>query len=214
MTPLLLASRNAAKLHELRRILAVSGIDGLRVLGLDEVPAFPEAPETGATFEDNALAKARAAAAATGLAAVADDSGLAVDALGGMPGVLSARWAGRHRDDEANLRLLLDQLTDVPEGRRGAAFVCAAALAVPGGAEHVVRGEWHGRLARVPRGSNGFGYDPIFLPDGETRTSAELSPSEKDAASHRGRALRALLPALRELAQPTTWTTSPGDSVL
>ncbi len=214
MTPLLLASRNAAKLHELRRILAASGTEGLRVLGLDDVPAFPEAPETGATFEDNAVAKARAAAAATGLPAVADDSGLAVGALGGMPGVLSARWAGRDRDDEANVRLLLDQLTDVPDGRRGAAFVCAAALVVPGGAEHVVRGEWHGRLARKPRGSNGFGYDPIFLPDGVTRTSAELDPSEKDSASHRGRALRALLPALRELAQSTTWTTSPGDSVL
>ena len=213
MTPLLLASRNADKLRELRRILAPSGIEGLRVYGLDEVPAFPEAPETGATFEDNALAKARAAATATGLAAVADDSGLAVDALGGMPGVLSARWAGRHRDDEANLRLLLDQLTDVPDTRRGAAFVCAAALIVPAGTEHVVRGEWHGRLAREPRGSNGFGYDPIFLPDGETRTSAELDPSEKDAASHRGRALRALLPALRDLAQSTTWTRSPGDSV-
>ena len=213
MTPLLLASRNAAKLGELRRILAASGIEGLRVLGLDEVAAFPEAAETAATFEDNALAKARAAAAATGLAAVSDDSGLAVDALGGMPGVLSARWAGRHRDDQANLRLLLDQLTDVPDSRRGAAFVCAASLVVPGGAEHIVRGEWHGRLAREPRGSNGFGYDPIFLPDGETRTSAELDPSEKDAASHRGRALRALLPALRDLAQSTTWTRSPGDSV-
>ncbi|MDP8969568.1 MAG: hypothetical protein M3N52_03525, partial [Actinomycetota bacterium] len=116
--------------------------------------------------------------------------------------------------DEANLRLVLDQLTDVPDGRRGAAFVCAAALVVPGGAEHVVRAEWHGRLTHEPRGSNGFGYDPIFLPDGETQTSAELSPSEKDAASHRGRAMRALLPVLRELTQSTTWTTSPGDSVL
>jgi XTP/dITP diphosphohydrolase len=188
---LLLATRNPGKLVELRRML--SGFD---VVGLADVPDFPEAPETGATFAENALAKARDAAAATGLPSVADDSGLAVDALNGMPGVLSARWSGRHGADRANLELLLAQVGDVPEERRGAAFVCAAALVVPGGPETVVHGAWTGRLTRAPRGTNGFGYDPIFVPDGETRTSAELSADEKDAASHRARALQALLPHL------------------
>ncbi|MGQ0776117.1 MAG: RdgB/HAM1 family non-canonical purine NTP pyrophosphatase [Pseudonocardiales bacterium] len=198
---LLLATRNAGKLAELRRLLAcASGVSGLEVLGLADVPTFPEAPETGATFEENALTKARDAAAATGLPAVADDSGLVVDALGGMPGVLSARWAGGHGDDAANLQLVLDQLKDVPDERRGAAFVCVAALVVPSGSDVVVRGEWRGTLATAPRGTNGFGYDPIFIPEGERRTSAELEPAEKDAVSHRGRALRALLPALRQLA--------------
>jgi XTP/dITP diphosphohydrolase len=201
---LLLATRNRHKLDELRRILAVEGISGLEVLGLADVDEFDEAPETGATFEENALAKAIDAAAATGIAAVADDSGLSVDALNGMPGVLSARWSGRHGDDQANLDLVLAQLADTPDERRGAAFVCSAALVVPGDerAETVVRGEWRGTLTRKSRGTNGFGYDPIFVPEGETRTSAELEPAEKDALSHRGRALRALLPALRELAAP------------
>lgn len=199
MTRVLLATRNQKKLAELRRILADEGLDDVQVIGLADVPPFPEAPETEPTFEGNAVAKARDAAAATGLPAVADDSGLAVDALNGMPGVLSARWAGRHGDDDANLRLVLGQLADVPDERRGAAFVCAAALVTPDGEEVVVRGTWSGALARAPRGSNGFGYDPIFLPEGEDRTSAELEPSEKDALSHRGRALRALLPHLRGL---------------
>ncbi|MGI9064054.1 MAG: RdgB/HAM1 family non-canonical purine NTP pyrophosphatase [Pseudonocardiaceae bacterium] len=201
MTRLLLATRNAGKLTELRRILADHELE---VVGLADVPAFPESPETGATFEENALAKARDAAAATGLPSVADDSGLTVDALNGMPGVLSARWAGRHGDDAANLRLVLDQLVDVPDERRGAAFVCAAALVVPGADEHVVRGEWRGSLVRAPRGANGFGYDPVFVPEGERRTSAQLAPVEKDAASHRGRALRALLPALSSALGPVT----------
>ncbi|MDQ3760180.1 MAG: RdgB/HAM1 family non-canonical purine NTP pyrophosphatase [Actinomycetota bacterium] len=205
---LLLATRNAKKLVELRRILASSDVSGVQVLGLDDVPPFPELPETAATFEGNALAKARGAAAATGLATVADDSGLEVDALNGMPGVLSARWAGRHGDDAANLQLVLDQLADVPDNRRGAAFVCAAALVVPSGTETVVRGEWRGTLTRVARGSNGFGYDPIFVPDGDERTSAELDPAEKDAVSHRGRALRALLPALRQFLAATVRFTS------
>jgi XTP/dITP diphosphohydrolase len=192
----LLATRNAGKLAELRRMLADGPVE---IVGLADVPEFPDAPETGATFAENALAKARDAANATGLPSVADDSGLAVDALNGMPGVLSARWSGRHGDDVANLELLLGQLTDVPDERRGAAFVCAAALVVPGGLETVVHGEWTGRIVRGPRGSGGFGYDPIFVPDGEQRTSAELSPEEKDLASHRGRAMRALLPHLRDL---------------
>lgn len=196
----LLATRNAKKLTELRRILDAEGITGVEVVGLDDVSEFPEAPETGATFEANATAKATDAAKATGLPAVADDSGLTVDALNGMPGILSARWSGRHGDDRANLDLVLAQLGDVPDERRGAAFVAAAALVHPDGSENVVRGEWRGSLTREPRGSNGFGYDPIFVPEGEGRTSAELSSEEKDAASHRGRALRALLPYLRELA--------------
>ncbi|MCP2164898.1 RdgB/HAM1 family non-canonical purine NTP pyrophosphatase [Goodfellowiella coeruleoviolacea] len=201
MTRVLLATRNAKKLAELRRILAAEDVAGIEIVGLDEVPEFPEAPETGATFEENALAKARDAARATGLPAVADDSGLTVAALNGMPGVLSARWAGRHGDDEANLRLVLGQLADVPDERRAAAFVCAAALVLPDGGETVVRGEWTGALTREPRGSNGFGYDPIFVPEGGTRTSAELEPSEKDEASHRGRALRLLVPHLRALVR-------------
>jgi XTP/dITP diphosphohydrolase len=198
MSRLLLATRNAGKLAELRRLLA-DAVPGVEVVGLADVEDYPEAPETGATFAENALLKAREAVRHTGLPAVADDSGIAVDALNGMPGVLSARWSGRHGDDVANLQLLLGQLTDVPDERRGAAFVCAAALVVPGGLETVVHGEWTGRIVREPRGSGGFGYDPIFVPDGEQRTSAELSPEEKDAASHRGRAMRALLPHLRDL---------------
>ncbi|BDC72032.1 RdgB/HAM1 family non-canonical purine NTP pyrophosphatase [Rhodococcus hoagii] len=197
---ILVASRNAKKLGELRRVLAAAGIEGLEVIGLDEVPEFPETPETGATFEANAIVKAVDGAAATGLPCVADDSGLEVDALNGMPGVLSARWSGRHGDDDANTALLLGQLADVPDERRGAAFVSACALAIPGQDTVVVRGEWRGRIVREPRGDNGFGYDPVFEPEGDRRTSAELSPQEKDAASHRGLALAQLVPALAALA--------------
>ena len=193
-----MASRNRKKLAELRRVLDAARVS-LTLLSLDDVAAFDEAPETGATFEDNALAKARDAFVATGLPSVADDSGLEVDALNGMPGVLSARWSGVHGDDAANTALLLAQLRDVPDARRGAAFVSACAL-VSGSGETVVRGVWPGRIAGEPRGDGGFGYDPVFLPEGSTRTAAQLSPAEKDAASHRGRALAALLPALRELA--------------
>ena len=198
MSRLLVASRNAKKLAELRRVLDAAGLSGLTLLSLTDVPPFEEAPETGATFEENALAKARDAYAATGIPAVADDSGLAVDALNGMPGVLSARWSGAHGNDVANLELLLGQLRDVPDERRGAAFVSACAL-VSGAGETVVRGEWTGAIAREPRGEGGFGYDPIFVPDGSGRSAAELTPAEKDAASHRGRALALLVPALRTL---------------
>jgi XTP/dITP diphosphohydrolase len=191
---LVLATRNAAKLDELRRILAP--LVPVEVIGLGDAPAYPDVPETGATFEENALIKARQAAARTGLAAVADDSGLAVDALNGMPGVLSARWAGRAASDQNNLRLVLEQVADVPDERRGAAFVCAAVLVTPDGTELVARGTVTGTLLREPRGSNGFGYDPIFVPAGETRTTAEMSPAEKDALSHRGKAFRALAPLL------------------
>jgi XTP/dITP diphosphohydrolase len=200
VSTLLLATRNAHKLAELSRILSAAGVSGLTVLGLRDLPDFPEAPETGATFEENALAKARDAVAATGLPSIADDSGIAVDALNGMPGVLSARWAGRSRDDGANLRLLLEQLEDVPDERRGGAFVCAAALVTPEGKETVVRGEWPGTVIRAARGANGFGYDPIFVPAGYEVSSAELPSEEKDRLSHRGRALRSLLPTLTELA--------------
>lgn len=199
---LLVATRNDAKLAELRRMVEARGLD---VIGLHDVEPFEEAPETGATFEENALAKARDAADATGLVAVADDSGLAVDALNGMPGVLSARWSGhrgerdRREHDVANLALVLDQLADVPEERRGAAFVCAAAAATPDGRTAVVTGTWPGRIVRSPRGVNGFGYDPAFVPEGGSRTSAELSADEKDAVSHRSRALAALLPHLHGL---------------
>ncbi|MBV5244837.1 MULTISPECIES: RdgB/HAM1 family non-canonical purine NTP pyrophosphatase [Mycolicibacterium] len=201
MTRLLVASRNRKKLAELRRVLDAAGVTGLTLVSLDDVPAFDEAPETGATFEENALAKARDAFAATGLPTVADDSGLEVDALNGMPGVLSARWSGRHGDDAANTALLLGQIRDVPDARRGAAFVSACALVSgPGEADcRVVRGEWRGTILREPRGDGGFGYDPVFLPAGSERSAAELRPEEKDASSHRGRALEALLPALRSL---------------
>ena len=199
MTELLVASRNRKKLAELRRVLDAAGISGLTLLSLDDVAPFDEAPETGATFEQNALAKARDAFRATGLASVADDSGLEVDALNGMPGVLSARWAGMHGEDAANTALLLAQLRDVLDDRRGGAFVSACAL-VSDSDQTVVRGTWPGSIARKPRGDGGFGYDPVFIPDGSTRTVAELTPEEKDAASHRGRALALLVPALRKLA--------------
>ena len=198
MTQLLLATRNAGKLAELQRLLA-SAVPGVAVLGLRDVPEYPEAPETGATFEENALLKAREAVRYTGLPAVADDSGLTVDALNGMPGILSARWSGRHGDDPANTALLLGQLADVPDERRGAAFVCAAALVTPDGAEHVLRAEWRGVVVREGRGANGFGYDPVFVPDGLDLTSAELTPAEKDARSHRGQAFAALLPVVAEV---------------
>lgn len=187
----LLATRNAGKIEELRRILAEAA-PSVELVGLDAVEAYPETPETELTFAANALLKARDGAARTGLPTIADDSGLAVDALNGMPGVLSARWAGRAKDDEANNALLLDQLADLDDAGRGAKFVCAAALAWPDGRETVVHGEMPGRIGREPRGANGFGYDPLFIPEGYEVTSAELSPEEKNAISHRGKAFREL----------------------
>jgi len=202
-----LATRNAAKLRELTRILGAEDSGGTQITlaGLDEFPGAPDVPETGATFEENALLKARAIARYTGLPAVADDSGLCVDALGGMPGVFSARWEGGHGDDRSNLELVLAQVADVPDARLGAQFVCAAALVVPGSAsrEWVVTGQVEGRLVRVPRGSGGFGYDPIFLPDGFDQTTAEMTADAKDAISHRGRAFRALAPFIRDLGLRT-----------
>jgi XTP/dITP diphosphohydrolase len=197
-TRLLLATRNAGKLAELQRLLE-SAVPGVAVVGLADVPEYPEAPETGATFADNALLKAREAVRHTGLPAVADDSGITVDPLNGMPGVLSARWSGRHGDDDANTALLLGQLADVPDERRGAAFVCAAALVTPDGVERVLERLWGGSVLREKRGTNGFGYDPVFLPEGLDRTAAELEPAEKDAVSHRGQAFAALVPVIAEV---------------
>jgi XTP/dITP diphosphohydrolase len=199
---LVLATLNPHKVTELSRILDGDGGPGAGVslTSLAEFPCAPDVAETGATFADNALLKARAIAAFTGLPAVADDSGICADALNGMPGVLSARWSGRHGDDQANLDLLLAQLADIPDERRGAEFRCAAALVQPGGAEQVTVGVLRGRLIRARRGAGGFGYDPIFIPDGGTLTTAELSPADKDAISHRGRAFRALAPAIAALA--------------
>ena len=181
-------------------MLDAAELSGLTLVSLNDVAPFDEAPETAATFEDNALAKARDGFAATGLPTVADDSGLAVAALNGMPGVLSARWSGTHGDDGANTALLLAQLRDVPDERRSAAFVSACALVSAAG-EVVVRGEWSGAIAHEPRGGGGFGYDPVFIPDGENRTAAQLTSAEKDLASHRGRALALLVPALRSLVR-------------
>ena len=185
-----LATRNAHKVAELNRILADAGFGGEHV-GLDEFPDAPDVPETGSTFADNALLKARAIAAHTGLPAVSDDSGLTVNALNGMPGILSARWAGKHGDDHANLELVLGQLADIDN--RGASFVCVAALTLPNGSrEWTTTGVLSGTLTREPRGTNGFGYDPIFVPDSMETTTAELAPQDKDAISHRGRAFRAI----------------------
>ena len=196
-----LATRNPHKVTELSRILVTTGVD-VSLVGLDAYPEMPEVAETGLTFADNALLKARAVAAFTGLPAVADDSGLCVDALHGMPGIFSARWSGGHGDDKANLDLLLAQLSDLSE--RGAQFVCVAALALPGGSaerrEWTVTGVLAGSLTRERRGTGGFGYDPVFLPTGSPVTTAELSPEGKDAISHRGRALRALAPVIAEHA--------------
>ena len=201
MTTLLVASRNAKKLAELRRVLDAAGVTGLEWVSLDDVDPFDEAPKTGATFEENAAAKARDAFTATGLPALADDSGLEVAALNGMPGVLSARWSGGHGDDVANYSLLLAQMGDVPDSRRGAAFVSACALVSGPEEATVVRGVWLGVIARKPLGDSGFGYDPVFIPEGEKCSVAQLSPGEKDAASHRGRALALLVPALQALAR-------------
>ena len=198
---LLLATANKKKLVELQRILDTAlGTDRIALIGLGGFEDYPDVPETGLTFGENALIKARAGVSRTGLPTVADDSGLAVDALNGMPGVLSARWSGRHGDDQANLDLVLGQIGDVPDQHRGGAFVCAAALVLPNGREHLVEERQTGKILRARRGEGGFGYDPIFLGDGQTRTNAELTPAEKDAISHRGKAFRELAKVIaREL---------------
>lgn len=199
---LVLATHNAKKLTELQRVLSEAGLD-ITVLGLGDIPSYPEPVEDGTTFADNALIKARAAVRHGGLPALADDSGLSVDVLNGMPGVRSARWAGADKDDEANLRLVLAQIDDVPDERRTARFVCEVALVMPDlaadpsgqttASEFCQHGEVEGLIVREPRGENGFGYDPIFQPLGEDRTTAQMDPQEKDAISHRGQALRAMV---------------------
>ncbi len=200
----MLATHNAHKVGELRAILAAAGLHSEGVVGAADLGAEPPV-EDGVTFAENALLKARALARATGLPAVADDSGLAVDVLGGAPGIFSARWAGGHGDDAANLALLLDQLADVPGAHRGAQFVCAAALVTPDGREIVETGVLRGRLTTAPRGTGGFGYDPVLEPDAQPAradhvlTCAELSPEEKNAISHRGQAFRALAPAIADV---------------
>ncbi|MER2134222.1 MAG: RdgB/HAM1 family non-canonical purine NTP pyrophosphatase [Arthrobacter sp.] len=195
---LVLATRNAGKLRELRELLRgrIEGLDVDTQVIDAEAAGVPDVPETGVTFEENSLLKARAVAEACGLPAIADDSGLAVDVLGGAPGIFSARWSGAHGNDQANLDLLLAQLSDIGADHRGAAFICAAALAVPGAGDVVERGELRGTLLTEPRGAGGFGYDPILQPAGESRSCAELSREEKNAISHRGQAFRALLPAI------------------
>ncbi len=201
-TQVFLASRNAKKLLEMRRIL-VDLVPDVEVLGLDDVAPYDEPAETEPTFEGNALLKAHAGVEATGLPSIADDSGLCVDALNGMPGVLSARWSGSGKDDAANNALLLEQLADVPEERRGAHFTCAVAFAYPigagGVAEHVVHGEMPGRVIRETRGAGGFGYDVLFVAEGGDRTSAELTVEEKDAISHRGKAIREIAPYVADV---------------
>lgn len=205
MTRVVLASHNAHKLEELRRILAPLA-PSIELIGYDG----PEPVETGVTFEENALLKARAAARHTGLPAVADDSGIAVDVLGGCPGVFSARWGGPERSDSANVDLLLWQLSDLADEHRAASFRCAAALVVPAESrptgpererEIVEMGEWRGSVLRAATGSGGFGYDPVFRPEGESRSAAELTAEEKDARSHRRRAFTALAPRLVALTE-------------
>ncbi|GAB3888707.1 RdgB/HAM1 family non-canonical purine NTP pyrophosphatase [Microbispora bryophytorum] len=198
MNKVVLATRNAGKIVELRRILADAGVP-VELVGLEAFPHIGDVAETGLTFAENALLKAHAVAAQSGLPAISDDSGLCVEALNGMPGIFSARWSGRHGDDDANLELLLAQIADVPDGRRQAHFACTAALALPTGEEHVVEGAVHGHLIRERRGTGGFGYDPIFVPDGDTRTTSEMSAEEKDAISHRGKAFRAIVPVIAEV---------------
>lgn len=201
-----LASHNAKKVAEMRRILA-EHVPDIEVVGADAVPAYVEPVEDQPTFAGNALLKARAGLAASGLPTVADDSGLCVDALNGMPGVLSARWSGPPKSDDRNNELLLAQLVDVPEQRRGAHFTCAVVLCLPGDHQQVVEGRMYGRIVRERRGSGGFGYDVVFVAEEHLDTgltTAELDPEEKDRLSHRGRALSELAPRLaRLLDEPT-----------
>jgi len=190
----LLATRNQGKIVEFRRILDALAPGEIELVGLEEFPDLHDVDETGSTFQENALLKAREMSEATGLPAIADDSGLCVDALNGDPGIFSARWAGEHGNDKANLEKVLDQLKDVPDAERTAYFICVAALYLPDGRTHCEEGRFLGSILRSPVGENGFGYDPIFQPDGLTISSAQMSSDEKDAMSHRGKALRAIAP--------------------
>lgn len=191
---LVLATRNKGKLVEFRRILDALAPDEINLVGVDEFPDLIDVEETGSTFEENALLKARYTTNATGLPAISDDSGLCVDFLNGDPGIYSARWAGTHGDDQANLEKLLSELIDVSDDKRTAHFTCVAALAMPDGRTHVEEGLFHGQILHAPVGQEGFGYDPIFQPLGMSISSAQMSPQEKDAVSHRGKALRLIAP--------------------
>lgn len=193
---LLLATRNQGKIVEFRRILDAVAPGAIELVGLDQFPDLHDVDETGKTFEENALLKAREMSQATGLPAIADDSGLCVDALNGDPGIYSARWAGGHGNDQANLEKVLEQLRDVPASERGAYFICVAALYLPDGRTFCEEGRFHGTILHAPVGDNGFGYDPIFQPEGLDISSAQMSSDEKDAVSHRGKALRAIAPVV------------------
>jgi len=211
VTRLFVATGNPGKLAEFRALL-VPAVPGLELVGAEAVAGWTEPVEDGDSFTSNALIKARAGMRASGLATLADDSGICVDALNGMPGLFSARWSGRHGDAKANRRLLLDQLRDVPAARRGAHFTAVVALVTPDGREQTTEGTWPGRIAVEERGASGFGYDPVFLPaDGAGYSSAELDPDLKDSISHRGLAVTAALPSLRALvAAPSTVDRSAG----
>ena len=191
---LVLATRNKGKLVEFHRILDALAPGEVNLVGVDEFPDLVDVEETGSTFEENALLKARYTANATGLPSISDDSGLCVDFLNGDPGIYSARWAGTHGDDQANLEKLLSELRDVSDDKRTAHFTCVAALAMPDGRTHVEEGLFHGQILHAPVGQEGFGYDPIFQPLGMSISSAQMSPQEKDAVSHRGKALRLIAP--------------------
>jgi XTP/dITP diphosphohydrolase len=191
---LLLATRNQGKIVEFRRILDALAPEKIELVGLDQFPDLHDVDETGSTFQENALLKAREMSEATGLPAIADDSGLCVDALNGDPGIFSARWAGSHGNDKANLEKVLDQLRDVGDEKRTAYFICVAALYLPNGTSHCEEGRFYGSILKSPVGENGFGYDPIFQPEGLAISSAQMSSEEKDAMSHRGKALRAIAP--------------------
>ena len=196
---LVIATRNAGKITELRRILDSLSDGAIELVGVDQFPDLVDVQETGSTFKENSLLKATYTAAMTGLPSIADDSGICIDALGGAPGIFSARWAGVHGNDKANVEKVLDELKDVPDYKRGAHFICVAALAMPDGREMVKEGLFHGRILRAPIGDQGFGYDPIFSPLGMSISSAQMSADEKDLVSHRGKSLRALAPHVIEM---------------
>jgi XTP/dITP diphosphohydrolase len=191
---LLLATRNKGKIEEFRRILDAIAPGEIELIGLDQFPHLHDVVEDGATFQENALKKAREMSIATGIPAIADDSGLCIDALNGDPGIFSARWAGMHGDDAANTAKVLEQLKDVPDQERQAHFTCVAALYLPDGRSHCEEARFDGQILHAPIGEFGFGYDPIFRPDGFELSSAQMSAEAKDAISHRGKSLRAIAP--------------------
>jgi XTP/dITP diphosphohydrolase len=196
---LVLATRNQGKITEFRRILDALAPGAIELIGVDQFPDLVDVDETGSTFEENSLLKARYTCHATGLPAIADDSGLCVDALNGDPGIFSARWAGTHGNDRANLEKVLDQLKDVPDEKRTARFMCVASLVLPDGREQVAEGRFEGHILHAPVGENGFGYDPIFQPLGLSISSAQMSAEEKDLVSHRGKSLRSIAPHVIQL---------------